>query len=296
MQIDELRGELATLADEIDPFEGDVGAIHRRQTRRRVITSSFAVALAVMTAASAIAVSNRDNGRVHVAAGSKEVSAAQMSHIDAIVVPATPEVERALDVSPLVAHYARIPRAYRGPTNSLIGPAPAVRCALEGSDGFAVQADVHGDDIVSALGAGLVGKATVFDTSDTLGSDMEVFTKDGAASASSSDQVKALRARLGSDADVSSFRFLSQADAYVIFKRDFADQPALVEGTKPLDLPSSFRINVKPGVSVEATAARYKQLDGVDTVITINASTPSLLFTPSLLGGPTYAGSACAKG
>ncbi|MGZ4190699.1 MAG: permease-like cell division protein FtsX [Actinomycetota bacterium] len=259
-------------------------------------TSTFVVALAVVVAVSIIVVGHRDNGQARAAAGSKEVVPAQMSLTDAIVVPASPEVEKILDALPLVVRYARIPRAYRGPANSLIGPAPVVRCALERSDGFAVQADAHGVDIVSALEAGLVGKAKIFDTSDTLGSDIRLFMKVGAASDAVGGPVKALRARLGSDAEISAFRFLSQAEAYVIFKRDFADQPALVESTKPSDIPASFRIDVKPGVSVDATATRYKQVDGVDTVITLNPILPSALFTPMLLGGTTTGASACAKG
>jgi hypothetical protein len=296
MQIDELRGELATLADEIEPFERDVRSVHRRQRRRRLVTSSLVGALAVVVAVSAIAVSRHDKARVYVAAGSKEVSPTQISHIDAIVVPATPHVAGILDASPLVGSYAPVPHAYRGASGTLFGLDTAVLCALETSDGYAVKPATSGSDLAGALRTLLAGKATVFDTSDRLGFDMQVFMRIGGPSAVSSDQVKALRTRLESDADIGSFRFVSQVDAYVIFKRDFADQPALVESTKPSDLPASFRIDIQPGVSLPATAARYKQLDGVDTAITINATTPSLLFTPSLLGGPTYAGSACANG
>ena len=133
MQIDELRGELATLADEIEPFVGDVRALHRRQRRRRVVTSSFAVALAVVVAVSVIALSHRDNGRVHVAAGSKEVTPAQMSHVDAIVVPANPDVEKILDASPIVVHYARIPRS-RTAARRISSDRPGTRGAMRPRD------------------------------------------------------------------------------------------------------------------------------------------------------------------
>ena len=100
---------------------------------------------------------------------------------------------------------------------------------------------------------------------------------------------------LKSDVDLQSFVYLSNVDAYNIFKRDFADQPALVQSTKPSDLPASFRILVKPGVSVPATAAQYKHFDGVDIAITLTANRSSLLFAPARAVGSTGP-SACAKG
>ena len=187
-------------------------------------------------------------------------------------------------------------RAYRGTKDAPIGPAADARCALETSDGYAVKAAASGSDLTEALRTALVGNAKVFDTSDTLGSDMEVFMTIGGPSSASSDQVKALRTRLASDTDIGSFRFLSQADGYEIFKREFADQPALIASTRPTDLPASFRIDVKPGVSVSTTAERYQHIDGVDSVITLNANRSSLLFTPSLFGGPAPGPSVCAAG
>jgi hypothetical protein len=287
MQIDELRGELATLADEVAPFEGDVGSLHRRARRRRVVGSSLVAFAVVVAAATIVAVNHRDDGRVRVAAGSKEVSPRQLSRIQIVVVPATPDVERTLDASTLVARYARIPAAYRGAANSLFVPQAVVRCALEKNDGFAVQAS---SPIAEALKTELAGRATVFDTSDTLGADIKLFMKVGAPSS----QVESIRTRLESDPDISSIRFVSIADAYSIFKRDFVDQPALVQSTKPSDLPASFRVDVRPGVSVNTVADRYGRLDGVDTAIRMDPNALSLLFTPSSLVGATGT-SACTK-
>ena len=285
MHIDELRGELTTLADEIEPFEGDVGALHRRQRRRRALASAVSVALAIVVAASTVAVlRNRDDHRVHVTgAGSKEVSAAGVTHFDAIVVPATPAVQGVLDRSPLVTRYARIPHARRG--SSILLPIPRVAlCALESNDAFAVQASTPGSGFTEALTRSLVGKAALYDVSDGFGHDLEVFLDVGASNL----QANALRARVEADPGVGSFRYVSQADAYSIFVKDFADQPDLVRGTKPTDLPVSFRINVKAGVSRETMAQRYRQLDGVATVIIKGAQ---LLFEPALWK-PT---SACTK-
>jgi FtsX extracellular domain len=290
MQIDELRGELTTLADEIEPLRGDLGALHRRQRRRR-IASSLVVALAVVVAVSTIVVvRHRDNGKVRVTgAGSKEVPSAQINHVDVIVVPATPAVQDVLDASPVVRRYARVTRAVRGSSTSL-GAASSLLapfCALERSDGFAVQAMTGGSDIQQVLARDLAGRATSYDVSYALGYDLRLFLKIGASSA----QVESVRAALASNPDISWMRFVSPAQAYEDFKKLFADQPALVQGTKPSDLPASFTIDLEPGASVPTATQRYKQLGSVDSAI----AGPSL-FTPTFLFSPTNStASACAK-
>jgi hypothetical protein len=292
MQIDELRGELTTLADEIEPFEGDVRSLHRRERRRRFARSSLVVGLVVVVAASTMVVArHRDNGRVRVTgAGSKEVASAQVSHIDVIVVPATPAVQDVLDASPVVGRYARLVRSVRPltkvfePTSPLLAPL----CALESSDGFAVQAISPGSDIRNILARDLAGRATTYDVSDVLGYDIELFLNVGA----SSRQVESLRAALASDRDISWLQFVSQADAYENFKKAFAYQPALVESTKPSDLPASFRIALEPGSSVPATAQRYERLDMVATALQSNIS----LLRPTSLPLPADKRvSACSK-
>jgi FtsX extracellular domain len=286
MHIDELRGELTTLADEIEPFEGDVGALHRRQRRRRALASAVRVALAIVVAGSAVAViRHRDDHRVHVTGtGSKEVSGAAISSFEVFVVPVTPTVQGVLDSSPLVARYARIPHALRGSSFLVTPITRAALCAMESNDGFAVQASSPGSGFTEALTRSLIGEAAVYDVSDMFGHDLEVFLNIGASSL----QVNAIRARIEADASVGSFRYVSQADAYSIFTKEFADQPDLVRGTKRTDLPVSFRINVKAGVSAETTAQRYRQLSGVSSVIVRGASR---LFGPAV-ERPT---SACTK-
>ncbi len=103
MHLDELKDELTTLADEMTPFAGNVDALHRRERRRRVFTSAIAATLAICVALAVVAViAHHASGRIHVAGvPSKEVLANEVTHIDAIVVPATPEVKLVLDASPL---------------------------------------------------------------------------------------------------------------------------------------------------------------------------------------------------
>jgi len=269
MRIDELQGELSTLADEIEPFEGDMQSLHHRERRRRVVVRSLAAALAVVVAVSmVVVVRHRDDGRVRVTgAGPKEVPLAQLTHTDVIVVPATPAVQKELEASPLVGRYALLPRGFRFVLSGA-GDATSALCALESQNGYAVQAAGPGSDIAQVLRAKVGGQATVFDVSYYFGVDMEVFLRVGASDA----QVAAVRARLESDPDIAFVRFVSRADAYAIFKKDFADQPRLIQGTKPSDLPVSFRVDLAPGASLPSTAARYNSVDGVDTVVTHEGS------------------------
>jgi len=275
MQIDELRGELTGLADAMEPFTGDVRAVHRHERRRRAVFSAIAIAVVAIVGVSAIAVVRHGDNRVRVTAGpDKEVQPKEMTHVDAIVVPAAPAVKAALDASPLVTKYARIPQGDRSSDPLLVRPNNGL-CALQNQQGFAVDVTSPAAD-VRGLALALVGHATVYDVSSKYGADVEFFMK----VAASAHQVESVQAALAADADVLSVRHLSKADAYAIFKKDFAAQPALIESTKPSDLPESFRIIVKAGHSVPAVTQRYSKADGVADAI---VGTPQYLFDPSLL-------------
>jgi hypothetical protein len=288
MQIDELRSELTRLADEVGPFEGDVHILHRRERRRRVVTSSLAALLIVAIGASAIAVARHRDDSTVTAAGSKEVSSAEISHVDIIVIPASPAVEHVFDSSPLVAQYAPVPRAPR--LGSLLTPSGAAFCALESDRGFAVQASSPGSDIAQVLSRELAGRAKVYDVSDTAAlGDIELFLRVGA----SSRQADAVRVALASDPDVHSFRYLTHADEYEIFKQIEHDDPVLIRGVKPTDLPESFQIILQPGKSLATTARRYAHLDGVASLITPRATFRASLFSPT--SQPNLSFSACTK-
>jgi hypothetical protein len=293
MNLDDLKHGLTTLADEMEPFEGNVRALHRRERRRRVAVSSVAAVVVVAIAAATVAITrNGDSGKIHVAGvPSKEVSPAEITHIDAIVVPASPAVKAALDASPLVGQYALVPAKDRssGQASSAQASFQAV-CALQTRGGYAVQAATFGAEIRSGLMTNLAGKATVYDAPDAFGDDAELFMKIGASSKETSKDANAIRSALMSDVDVESFQFVSTTDAYAIFKQDFADQPALIESTKPSDLPASFRVLLKPGRSETALEARYRNAPGVDTVLNGNAQA---IFGPAYEPVPGI--SACAK-
>jgi cell division transport system permease protein len=96
------------------------------------------------------------------------------------------------------------------------------------------------------------------------GIELEIFMKVGATPKA----VQAIRDELAHDPSVKSYKYLSQQDAYNIFKKDFADQPALVESTKPTDLPESFRVAPLRAELTQPLADSYKGQPSVDTVIT----------------------------
>jgi FtsX extracellular domain len=293
MPTDELRSELTTLADEIDPFAGDVQAVRRHVRSRRTAVSCVAAAVVAALGVATVAVTrNRDSGKIHVAAvPSKEVSPDLINHIDAIVVPASAVVKAALDSSPFVSQYARIPAADRSDGLSLLSTAEPVKsalCRLQTSDGYAVDAATPGPTFNDGLTRALGGAAHVTVT-DQYSTDAEVFMQVGIAR----EYSLAIQGELASDPDVQAFRYVTTGDAYEIFKQDFAAQPALIESTKPSDLPESFRITVKPGRSVTTVVERYKHRDGVGTIIT-----PSLaeLFLPgSAVKDPRKHVPPCAK-
>jgi cell division transport system permease protein len=96
------------------------------------------------------------------------------------------------------------------------------------------------------------------------GIELEIFMKVGATPKA----VQAIQKELAADPSVKSYKYLSQQDAYAIFKKDFADQPALVESTKPTDLPESFRVAPLRAELTQPLADSYKGQPSVDTVIT----------------------------
>jgi hypothetical protein len=292
MQIDELRDELATLAGEVELFEGDVLALHRSERRRRILTSSVAIGLVAVLGAGALAASrHHDPKKIRITEiPSKEVMPAAITHIDAIVVPATPDVEAALDASPLVGHYARIPAHDRSSNSAPADVQPAL-CGLQTSDGYAVDAAPAATAVQPSLASALVGRATVFDTSETWGPDFEVFFQVGIAT----EYPNAVRFNISADPDVQSFQDVTPAEAYEIFKKDFAGQPALVQGTTPADLPESLRVVVTPGRSIDAVVARYEHADGVDTIITFQSALAALFDPAKMIRGSGNLISPCAK-
>ena len=105
------------------------------------------------------------------------------------------------------------------------------------------------------------------------GIELEIFMRVGA----NQNQVDTIAKELKADPNVKSFVHLTQEDAFAIFKKDFKDQPALVESTKPSDLPESFRVVPKQAELTAVIDAQYKDQLNVATVITAAKQIKSLL-------------------
>jgi cell division transport system permease protein len=105
------------------------------------------------------------------------------------------------------------------------------------------------------------------------GIELEIFMKVKA----SPNNVNSIRGELDHDPQVKSYKFLNKQDAYNIFKKDFADQPALVESTRPEDLPESFRVAPFKAEDTDVLNGKYKSQPDVDTVITAKQQIKSLL-------------------
>ncbi len=95
-----------------------------------------------------------------------------------------------------------------------------------------------------------------------------VFLCDGhACPEATPEQVEAVNASLDGDADVLTVRFESKQEAYERYLDRYADEPDLLDLVEPGDLPASFRVRVRDGVSVEEFAARHGVLPGVESVV-----------------------------
>jgi cell division transport system permease protein len=105
------------------------------------------------------------------------------------------------------------------------------------------------------------------------GIELEIFMKVDAPHSA----VQKIEDQLKADPDVKSYKHLSKEDAMAIFARDFKEQPALVESTKPSDLPESFRVAPNRAELTAPMAAKYNGQLQVDTVITAAKQIKSLL-------------------
>ena len=260
MQTNELRRELHRLADEMEPFPSDLLGLRRRESKRSALLRVAAAIVVVLTVACGVALWNR--GEKHVGVAKKEYARTDV-RLDLVVVPGTERVRGILEDSPVVARYTSL--AQRGlptrPTSLIQPPFRDAACALLKSNGFAVQVRTPGAR--DALSHDLGNNAKVFVLRDEP-IDAEVFMKVNATPG----QVQAVRAAIVKDmSEVQSFRYLDHNAAYAEFKRAFADQPALVEGTAPNTLPESFRLLASDGSSADVLIRRFEHLAGVDKVI-----------------------------
>src|SRR5215471_12176348 len=105
------------------------------------------------------------------------------------------------------------------------------------------------------------------------GVELEIFMKVNATQS----QVNQMRDALSHDPMVKSYRFLDHNAAFAEFKKDFSDQPALVESTPPSALPESFRVVPVKAEYTDQIQVAYQDQLGVDVVITAQQQVKKLL-------------------
>ena len=76
----------------------------------------------------------------------------------------------------------------------------------------------------------------------------------------------ALGKEIGKIPGIQSMRFESQQEAYENFQRTYKDNKALVQATRPSDMPESFRLQLGPDAVWSKVIAKLQQLPGVAMV------------------------------
>lgn len=128
--------------------------------------------------------------------------------------------------------------------------------------GVDIGIDKHANRGLSALQSDVFGRLAGQPGADRP--DAEVFMRIDATAG----DVDAVADRLAQRDDVKDFRYLSRDDALAQFKRDFADQPDLIDSTTAADLPESFRVTATDEDRIDAIEGEFSSMPGVDTVIT----------------------------
>ena len=273
MHTDELRAELADLANEVAPFEGDLSGARRRVAKRRAMSGSIAMVVAIALIVAVVAGTRSGPSRVHVAASAKAVDVTRLQRLDAaVVLPAgatsvdVANVTAVLDKTDAVAAYAPLPARSlalalydaSSPTSTQLR---ARVCADPSTPIFAIELSGAVPQALSSLTAAIGTTATVQSLGQS-GVDFEIFMSVDATTA----EVAAVRTRIERDADVIKDTFLDHQAAYAEFKRLFHDQPVLIHNETPQALPESFRIELRDGASASQVSARYQRLAGVTSV------------------------------
>lgn len=99
------------------------------------------------------------------------------------------------------------------------------------------------------------------------GVELEIFMKvdaakgDVAAMSDALDEAKTQQ-------QIRSFRYLNHDDAYAVFKRLYRYNPTITTGTKPKDLPESFRLTLTDASQVDRVGKQFENRPGVYSVIT----------------------------
>ena len=180
-----------------------------------------------------------------------------------------------LQVNPgrLVDEFALLPKgslldAGMG-TTSFSGIGDTV-CALQDGDGIAVTT---ADDITRKMMLTLVAdRARVYespggdfrfrDVNPRRQAQLEIQMSIDAKATAAAE----IREALTNDPAVTSVDYVDHQQAYKQFRRDFGDEPGVLDAPRPGNFPESFRVAVKPGADVEAFAQRYERRPGVEYI------------------------------
>jgi hypothetical protein len=275
MHTDELRAELAELANDVAPFEGDPTGVRRRVAKRRAISGSISAVVAIALVVAIVVGTRSGPSRLHVSSSTKAVELARLPRLDAaVVLPAgatsadVTNVQAVLDTTDAVESYAGLPArslalallyTKRDATSNRLR---ARVCTDPSTRIFAIELARAVPHAISRLISAIGTTASV----QSLGQsdvDVEVFMVVPATAA----QVAAVHARIGRDGDVIKDTYLDHQAAYAEFKKLFHDQPVLIQNATPASLPESFQIELRDGASSEQVASRYRHLPGVQSVI-----------------------------
>ena len=93
--------------------------------------------------------------------------------------------------------------------------------------------------------------------------EVSIFLKDNVTQS----QREALRGELDAMPEVEQVFYESKDDAYVRFKDQFKDSPAIVENVTAAALPESFRVKLQDAEDFEVVSSAFRQRAGVDTVL-----------------------------
>jgi cell division transport system permease protein len=97
------------------------------------------------------------------------------------------------------------------------------------------------------------------------GVELEIFMKVKASETDVANMASALKA---DPQEIKSSTFLDHNAAMAEFKSIFHDQPALIQSTRPTDLPESFRVVPVTAALTDRVANEFQGQPGVDTVVT----------------------------
>jgi cell division protein FtsX len=276
MHTDELRAELAELANDVDPFAENLPAIRRRVARRRALIGSIATIVSIALIVSVVVVTRSSPSQIHVAGTEKQTPIEKLPRVDALVVlPAgatqadADAVTTILDSTSAVERYSALAPSTLARALGLLPSrgAKTVRgqvCSnLDAARGYAMELARAVPQAPARLESALGSHATSFFTKSAT-ADAEVFMTVNAPES----QVAAVREHIAATPEIAKSTFLDHQAAYREFAKLFADEPGLVAQAKSAELPESFRIQVEDGASIAAVAQQLRGLPGVDSVNT----------------------------